>query len=200
MTPLKRNRCLESIDACKANALIEHRFGIGMLITPEKRPCSREEFWIHAESMRVESRLAAVCSLRGQGERRNRIRVPRLWDQRSHSDNPPRTAETATLPSRRRDHQAVLTIDGFLQWNRYKAGLRSNHPYIAHRSSRYRPMPIWLAGRRFRGVPCRVAQSTTCTGRRVHRPYPPRRLVHPVPIPAMESVLPAKPGPIQQMS
>lgn len=38
MTPLKRNRCLESIDACKANALIEHRFGIGMLITPEKRP------------------------------------------------------------------------------------------------------------------------------------------------------------------
>ncbi len=39
MTPLNRNRCLESIDACKANALIEHRFGIGMLITPEKRPC-----------------------------------------------------------------------------------------------------------------------------------------------------------------
>ncbi len=142
----------------------------------------------------------AVCSLRGQGERRNRIRVPRLWDQRSHSDDPLRSAETAPLPGRRRDHLAVLTIDGLLQWNRYKAGLRSNHPHIAHGSSRYRPMPVTLVARRFRDVPFRVAQSTTCTGRRVHRPYPLRRPVRLVLNPAMESVLPAEPEPIQQMS
>ena len=66
------------------NALSEH--------ANEKRPCSREEFWIHAESTRVESRLAAVCSLRSQGERWNRTRVPRLWDQRSHSDDLLRSA------------------------------------------------------------------------------------------------------------
>ena len=168
-------------------------------IAPDKRPCSREEFWIHAKSPSADSRLAAVCLLRDQGERRKRTWVPRLWDQRSHSDDPLRPAETAPLPGRRRDHFAVLTIDGLLQGNRYKAGLRSNHPHIAHGSSRYRPMPVTLVARRFRDVPCRVAQSATCTGRRVHRPYPLRRPVRLVLIPAMESVLPAEPEPIQRM-
>ena len=60
-------------------------------------------------------------------------------------------------------------------------------------------MPVTLVDHRFRDVPCRVAQSATCTGRRVHRPYPLRRPVHLVLIPAMESVLPAEPEPIQRM-
>ena len=140
-----------------------------------------------------------LCPLCGQGESWNRTWVPRLWDQGSQSDDPLRSAKTAPLPGRRRDHRAVLTIDGLLQWNRYKAGLRSNHPHIAHRSSRYRPMPVTLVDHRFRDVPCRVAQSATCTGRRVHRPYPLRRPVHLVLNPAMESVLQAEPGPIQRM-
>ena len=151
------------------------------------------------KSPSIKSRLAVARPLCGQCERRNRTGIPRLWDQMSHSDDPLRPAETAPLSGRRRDHFAVLTINGLLQRNRYKAGLRSNHPYIAHRSSRYRPMPVALVDHRFRDVPCRVAQSTTCTSRRVHLPYPLRRPVHLVLIPAMESVLPAEPGPIQRM-
>jgi hypothetical protein len=168
-------------------------------ISTEKRRCSREEFWIHAESTRVESKLAAACSLRGQDESWSRAWVPRPWDQGSHSDDPLRSAESTPLPGRRRDHRAVLTIDGLLKRNRYKAGLRSNHPHIGHRSSRYRPMPVTLVDYRFRGVPFRVPQSATCTGRRVHRPYPLRRPVHLVLVPAMESVLQADPEPIQRM-
>ena len=160
---------------------------------------SPEGFSLRAKSPSIKSRLAAACPLRGQGESWNRTWVPRLWDQGSQSDDPLRPAETAPLPGRRRDHLAVLTIDGLLQRNRYKAGLRSNHPHIAHRSSRYRPMPVTLVDHRFRDVPFRVAQSATCTGRRVHRPYPLRRRVHLVLNPAMESVLPAEPEPIQRM-
>lgn len=152
-----------------------------------------------APSPSIKSRFAAARPLCGQCERRSGTWVPRLWNQGSNSDDPLRSAETAPLPGRRGDHRAVLTIDGLLQGNRYKARLRSNHPYIAHRSSRYRPMPVTLVDHRFRDVPCRVAQSATCTGRRVHRPYPLRRPAHLVLNPAMESVLRAEPGPIQQM-
>ena len=152
------------------------------------------------KSPTIRSRLAAAYMLCGHGKSWHRTWVPRLWDQGSQSDDPLRSAETAPLPGRRRDHRAVLTIDGLLQGNRYKAGLRSNHPYIAHRSSRCRrPMPVTLVDHRFRGSPCRVAQSATCTSRRVHRSYPLRRPVHLVPIPAMESVLPAEPEPIQRV-
>ena len=143
--------------------------------------------------------LAAACALCGHGKSWHRTWVPRLWDQGSHSDDLLRSAETASLPGRRRDHLAFLTIDGLLQGNRYKAGLSSNHPHIAHRSSRCRPMPVMLVDHRFHYVPFRVAQSTTCAGRRVHRPYPLRRPVHLVLIPAMESVLPAEPEPVQRM-
>ena len=150
------------------------------------------------QSPTIKTRLAAACTLCGHRKSRHRTWVPRLWDQGSHSDDPLRSAETAPVPGRRRDHFAVLTINGLLQRNRYKAGLRSNHPYIAHRSSRCRrPMPVTLVDHSFRDSPCRVAQSATCTSRRVHRPYPLRRPVHLVPIPAMESVLPAEQGPIQ---
>jgi hypothetical protein len=86
------------------------------------------------QSPTIKTRLAAACTLCGHGKSWHRAGVPRLWDQGSHSDDPLRSAETAPLPGRRRDHLAVLTIDGLLQGNRYKAGLRSNHPYIAHRS------------------------------------------------------------------
>jgi hypothetical protein len=150
------------------------------------------------QSPTIKTRLAAACTLCGHGKSRHRTWVPRLWDQGSHSDDPLRSAETAPLPGRRRNHRAVLTIDGLLQGNRYKAGFRSNHPYIAHGSSRCRrPMAVTLLGHRFRDAPCRVAQSATCTSRRVHRPYPLRRPVHLVPIQAMESVLPEEPGPSQ---
>src|SRR5580704_14873371 len=60
-------------------------------------------------------------------------------------------------------------------------------------------MRVTLVDHRLRDAPCRVAQSTTCTGRRVRQPYSLRRPVHLVPIPAMESVPPAEPGPIQLM-
>jgi len=151
------------------------------------------------QSPTIRTRLAAACALCGNGESWHRTRVPRLWDQGSQSGNPLRPAETASPLGRRRNHPAVLTIDGLLQRNRYKAGLRSNHPHIAHRSSRYRPMPVTLVDHRFRDVPCRVAQSATCTGPRVHRPYPLRRPVHLALIPAMKSVLPAEPEPFQRM-
>jgi len=68
-----------------------------------------------------------------------------------------------------------------------------------HGEELYRPMLVTLVDHRFRDVPCRVAQSATCTGRRVHRPYPLRRPVHLVLNPAMESVLRAEPGPTQRM-
>ena len=139
------------------------------------------------QSPTIKTRLAAACTLCGHGKSRHRTWVPRLWDQESHSDDPLRSAETAPLPGRRRDHLAVLTINGLLQGNRYKAGLRSNHSYIAHRSSRYRPMPATFVDQRFHDVPCRVARSATCTGRRVHRPYPLRRPVHLVLNPAMKA-------------
>jgi hypothetical protein len=151
------------------------------------------------QSPTIKTRLAAACTLCGHGKSRHRTWVPRLWDQGSHSDDPLRSAETAPLPGRRGDHRAVLTIDGLLQGNRYKAGLRSNHPYIAHRSSRCRPMPVTLVDQRFRDVPCRVAQSATCTGRRVQRPYPLRRPTHLVLNPAMGSVHRAEQEPIQRM-
>ncbi len=138
----------------------------------------------------------ALC---GHGKSWRRTWIPRLWNQGSHSDDPLRPAETAALPCRRRDHFAVLTIDGLLQGNRYKARLHSNHPHIAHRSSRYRPMPLTLVDHRSRDVPCRVAQSATGTSRRVHRPCPLRRPAHLVLNPAMKSVLRAEPGPIQRM-
>ena len=86
------------------------------------------------QSPTIKTRLATACTLCGHGKSWHRTWVPRLWDQVSRSDDPLRPAETAPLPGRRRDHRAVLTIDGLLQGNRYKAGLRSNHPYIAHRS------------------------------------------------------------------
>ena len=60
-------------------------------------------------------------------------------------------------------------------------------------------MPVTLVDHRFRDVTRRVAQSATCTCRRVHRPSPLRRPVHLVLIPVMESVLPAEPEPIQRM-
>jgi hypothetical protein len=60
-------------------------------------------------------------------------------------------------------------------------------------------MPVTLVDHSFRDVPCRVPQSVTCTGRRVHRPCPLRRRAHLALNPAMESALQAEPGPIQRM-
>jgi len=110
------------------------------------------------ESPAIKTKLARACSLCGEGKSWHGTWVPRLWDQRSQSCDPLRPTETAPLPARRRDHRAVLTINGLLQGNRYKAGLRSNHPYIAHRSSRYRPMPVTLVDHRFRDALCCVAR------------------------------------------
>lgn len=59
----------------------------GNRMCPDKRPSSREEFWIHAKSTRLKSRFAAVCSLRGQGNSWHRTWVQRLWDQRSQSND-----------------------------------------------------------------------------------------------------------------
>jgi hypothetical protein len=60
-------------------------------------------------------------------------------------------------------------------------------------------MPVTLEDLRFRVAPFRVVQSATYTGRRVHRPYPLRRLAHLVLNSALESVLGAEPGPTQRM-
>ena len=138
--------------------LMERVFERIATITPRERPCRSKDSLFAPKSPRLKLRLAAVCSLRRQGESWSRTWLPRLWDQRSQSGNPLRPAETAPLPGRRRDHLAVLTIDGLLQWNRYQAGLRSNHPHIAHRSSRCRPIPVTLVDHRFRDAPCRVAR------------------------------------------
>jgi len=110
------------------------------------------------QSPAFKTRLAAADTLCGHGKSWHRTWVPRLWDQRSQSCDPLRPTETALLSARRRDHRAVLTINGLLQGNRYKAGLRSNHPYVAHRSSRYRPMPVSLVDHRFRDALCCVAR------------------------------------------
>ena len=141
------------------------QFGSGPLV-------SQASVSILGKSPAIKTRLISAWQLCSQGKRRNRTWVPGLWDQGSHSDDPLRSAETAPLACRRRNHFAVRTINGLLKRNRYQAGLRSNHPYIAHRSSRYRPMPVTLVDHRFRDVPFRVAQSATCTSRRVHLPYP----------------------------
>jgi hypothetical protein len=152
--PVDRSKLAAELGAQSLRSVIaEGREGkpSGFAINVDKRRCSREEFWLDAKSPSIKLSLGAVCSLRGQGESWSRTWVPRLWDQGRHSHDPLRSAKTAPLPGRRRDHFAVLTINGLLQWNRYQTGLRSNHPYIAHRTSKRQPTRRLRSGGRLPG-------------------------------------------------